>query len=584
MLVYELFLKNKDVEDETTGEAIPCKKVYAKCVNNDFMIELDRKTIDEYGKKVLPEAEKLQNLLHMPLMNQLSVGLPNYATGSNSKAPYVSLYGMLKSKKIVLSIKGRKPDGSKGSMSISFDLTNNRVVANVEPSLTLRIENGKYFVGDQLLFNEYVASGIIDNNGQFSGKLFEYIGNSFIEYCKMRYINEEFKDNKGTILFRVVVLPYSIKDQNKTIVYKKGNAVDERSYVIDGESIRLDAFNFPMDSYASSPVVDKFSKFISYDDKAFTINCNQAESFYKTLGIGNKSLEKIKMPTDYPISGLYWYFIPLFENLEFQKISGGLYAQLKQIYAELTLGKKSVSDRAELKIICTKRTQAKVEVILDENLTINQLAENFKLNSELSASSPLMAFEDVFIIKNRQGEVVDWSPYITAIRSCISGLGLEKDRILALLTRHVRDKLFDWIKEMPNSFDAQSFFKKAAFCTSLMMTKNNGGEIMDTNEEYAYRIGKIAGEYINYKRSTKETSNSLYDIMTYPKYDRERLRFVYQKISLGFLLSKKFDTQGQSVVQAIADLTPKYEIDDTKSDTDFSYFFYKGLFEKLRGV
>ncbi len=583
MLVYELFLKNKDVEDETIGEAIPCKKVYAKYVNNDFMRELDQKTIDEYGKKVLPEAEKLQNLLHMPLMNQMSVGLPNYTTGENSKAPYVSLKGMLKSKKIVLSIEG-KTDGSKGSMSISFDLTNNQVVAKVEPSLTLRIENGKYFVGDQLLFNEYVASGIIDNNGQFSGKLFKCIGNSFIEYCKTRYINEEFKDNKRTISFRVVVLPYSIKDQNKTIVYKKGNAVAERSYDMGGESIRLDAFNFPMDSYASSPVFNDSSKFFSYDDKAFTINCYQAESFYKTLGIGNRSLEKIKMPTNYPISGLSWYFIPLFENLEFQKISGGLYAQLKQIYAELTLGKKSVSDRAELKIICTKHTRAKVEVILDENLTINQLAENFKLNSELSASSPLMAFEDVFLIKNRQGEVVDWSPYITAIRSCISGLGLEKDRILALLTRHVRDKLFDWIKEMPNRSDAQSFFEKAAFCTSLMMTKNNGGEIMDANEEYAYRIGKIAGEYINYKLATEEPPNSLYDILTYPKYDRERLRYVYRKISLAFLLSKEFETQGQSVVQAIADLIPKHEIDDTKSDTDFSYFFYKGLFEKLRGV
>jgi len=107
---------------------------------------------------------------------------------------------------------------------------------------------------------------------------------------------------------------------------------------------------------------------------------------------------------------------------------------------------------------------------------------------------------------------------------------------------------------------------------------------MDSNEEYAYRIGKIAGEYLNYKRTTRETSNSLYDIMTYTKYDRERLRFVYQKISIGIFLSKKLDTQGQGLVQAIADLMPKDEIDDAKSDTDFSYFFYKGLFEKLRGV
>jgi hypothetical protein len=584
MLIYELFLKNKDVEDEVMGDAIPCKKVYAKRVNDGFFVELDQMSIDEYGKKVLPEAEKLQVLLNLPLMNQMTVGLPNHATGSNSKPPYISLYGILKGKKLEISIKGRQPDASKGTMSISFDLTSAEVTANVAPALTLRIDDSKYFIGDTPLFNEYVSSGIIDGEGGFSGKLFESVGKSIIDYCKARHLSDEFKNNKQTISFRLVLLPFSLKDNNAAIVYKSESENQTGNGIINAETSRRDAFDFPMDAYASTPIIDKYSKFISYDDQAFTINCNQAESFYETLGVGKKTLEKIKMPTDYPISGLFWYFIPLFDTMDFQKISGGIYAQLKQIYAELTMGKKSVYDRAELKIICSKKTQAKIEILLDENLTVNQLAENFKLGSEFSASSPLMALEDVFLLKNSRGEVVDWAPYISAIRSCISGVGFEKERLLALFTRQVRGKLFEWIGAMPNCYEASAFFKKADFCMNLLITKNNGEIIMDPNEEYAYRIGKIAGEYLNYKRTARETSNSLYDIMTYTKYDRERLRFVYQKISIGIFLSKKLDTQGQGLVQTIADLMPKDEIDDAKSDADFSYFFYKGLFEKLRGV
>ncbi len=586
MLIYELFLKNKDVEGEGIGDAIPCKKVYAKRVNDSFFVELDQKSIDEYGKKVLPEAEKLQVLLNLPLMNQMTVGLPNHATGSNSKPPYISLYGVLKGKKLEISIKGRQQDASKGTMSISFDLTSAEVIANIAPALTLRIDDGKYFIGNTPLFNEYVSSGIIDREGGFSGKLFERVGKSIIDYCKARHLSDEFKDNRQTISFRLVMLPYSLKDHNTAIVYK-GESEDQTGNgngIINAETSRRDAFDFPMDAYASTPIIDKYSKFISYDDQAFTINCNQAESFYETLGVGKKTLEKIKMPTDYPIAGLFWYFIPLFDTMDFQKIGGGIYAQLKQMYAELTMGKKSDYDRAELKIICSKKTQAKIEILLDENLTVNQLAKNFKLGSEFSASSPLMALEDVFLLKNSRGEVVDWVHYISAIRSCISGVGFEKERLLALFTRQVRGKLFEWIGAIPNCYEASAFFKKADFCMNLLITKNNGGKIMDSNEEYAYRIGKIAGEYLNYKRAAKETSNSLYDIMTYPRYDREHLRFVYRRISNGIFLSKKLDTQGQGLVHTIADLKPKDEIDDAKSDADFSYFFYKGVFEKLRGV
>jgi hypothetical protein len=105
---------------------------------------------------------------------------------------------------------------------------------------------------------------------------------------------------------------------------------------------------------------------------------------------------------------------------------------------------------------------------------------------------------------------------------------------------------------------------------------------MNKNEEYAYKIGCIAGKYIKFKRDTKEANNSTNDILTYSKYDREKLRFVYSRVSLGISLSKAANISNtDTIAQLIKKDMPTDEIDDTKAHEDYSYFFYKGVFENI---
>jgi hypothetical protein len=101
---------------------------------------------------------------------------------------------------------------------------------------------------------------------------------------------------------------------------------------------------------------------------------------------------------------------------------------------------------------------------------------------------------------------------------------------------------------------------------------------VNKNEEYAYKIGVIAGKYVKFKREKKEANNSTNDILTYSKYDRERLRFVYQRVGIGVSLSK---VNTDDISQSIKNELPKEEIDDTQAHEDYSYFFYKGAFENL---
>ena len=110
------------------------------------------------------------------------------------------------------------------------------------------------------------------------------------------------------------------------------------------------------------------------------------------------------------------------------------------------------------------------------------------------------------------------------------------------------ENLRDWIKgNKPIKKETDDFFGKSQFCLNLL-TKNESGLAMNKNEEYAYKIGVIAGKYVKFKRGNKEANNSTNDILTYSKYDRERLRFVYQRVGIGVSLSKvNTDALSQSI-------------------------------------
>jgi|SRR3954452_15616099 hypothetical protein len=104
---------------------------------------------------------------------------------------------------------------------------------------------------------------------------------------------------------------------------------------------------------------------------------------------------------------------------------------------------------------------------------------------------------------------------------------------------------------------------------------------MNSSEEYAYQIGLIAGRYVKYKKEANEGSSSLKDILTYSKYDRDKLRFVFQRVGLGINLSNSDGPSLNDFLGFIKNHHPASEITNEDASKDFSYFFYKGVFQEL---
>jgi hypothetical protein len=165
-----------------------------------------------------------------------------------------------------------------------------------------------------------------------------------------------------------------------------------------------------------------------------------------------------------------------------------------------------------------------------------------------------------------------------AVRYLMNGTYFDRAFLVQRFSRVLREVIRDWLKTVKLiKKDIDSFFECSMFCLKLL-TENGRGSIMDKNEEYAYKIGVIAGKYVKFKRDKNEANNSTKDILTYSKYDRERLRFVYQRVGIGVSLSK---VNTDDLNKFIKDYLPKEEIDDAQAYSDYSYFFYKGVFGNL---
>ena len=99
-------------------------------------------------------------------------------------------------------------------------------------------------------------------------------------------------------------------------------------------------------------------------------------------------------------------------------------------------------------------------------------------------------------------------------------------------------------------------------------------------EKFAYHTGLIAGRYVKFKRESDEESNMLSDILTYSKYDREKLRHVISRVCQGVSQSNAKQTRIDVLSKFIHE-NQQEEIPDPEANNDYSYFFYKGAFESL---
>lgn len=571
-IAYELFLKNLKNTNESTKTIVPIKKIYVE-VKEVPLIQLDPKTLEEYGDSA--NGIVFRELLSMPLNYLKSTDLPFRSTGSASKKPYITLYSSIIGSKLKITIQGEK----KSSYEYSFDFEKNqeRQKTTGQTPLVLRLDNSKYFVQNETLHETYRQAKIINENNELSQNLFATVCKAFVNLCKEKQIQEMSKNAKGTFRFNIVILPYIIYSKGLSIKYQTCKEEPDASICKEFK----DAFGNSAAQYASKTTIN--AKFMSCDDQAFTINCCTGKDFYANLGIGDASFSKINLPAEneFRISGLKWYFLDIADpSFKFEEAKSGFYDQLLLNYKLLLKHKANSPARASaMKIICAKESQAKLEILLDENLAFDRLKKLFDPTDSLPQRHP-MVFETL-IIQRTNGPI--WADYLIGIKSYLTGKSIERHVLLRRYLITLKESyLQDWIKGIEKrKGDKKAFFTNAEFCLKLLTMEGKKGGTMNINEKYAYKIGKIAGKYVKFKKDSKETNNSTNDILTYTKYDREKLRHVYKRICIGVNLSKTNAASQNEVSTFIKENTPAEEIDDSKTNEDYSYFFYKGVFENL---
>lgn len=556
MLAYELFLINKESsKNNPRGGSQPIKKIFFQ---ND-KVTIDTKKPEEYGSEYLERTQQLQDWLQMPLntIDKKELNLPDTRVSFAQPSPYVEVYGNVKTNKNLestLSITiGKKPN----IIEYSLDVSTGKITETQNSKIKLKIDDENYFLKDNNLFTSYVDSGLLDKDGTINNNAFGIISRKFLEYAEIRTCS---LTKQGKLGFRIYILPNDFEIK-----------VKEKEITTESDSF-LDYFGNTSSEYASTPTTT--TKFLSYDDKAFTINCKQKSDFYKNLGIGKESLQTIFRPKEktFNISGLEWTFVNISDNdYKFKDTRKGILTQLYENYKILSKD-SGLSRQINLKVIGVRVNQAKQELLIDENLTMKQMEKTFSKMDETKI--PVLVLE---LLIDKSGKNPIWNTYLYVVKNFLSGNSIPKELLLTYFTKILKQKRFEWIK-MKNNMEQRDFFTKSNFCLKYLINTNNTKGEMDSNEDFAHRIGQIARLYVDFKQSNKDRDNSLGDILTYSKYDRERLRFVYSRISRGVQLAKVADTSKDSVTKKISSLRPKEEISDEDTSKDYSYFFFNGYY------
>ena len=107
---------------------------------------------------------------------------------------------------------------------------------------------------------------------------------------------------------------------------------------------------------------------------------NHRSLFYKNLGISTESLEKVELRAsdELKISGLSWFFDIRRNDFQFIRSFGGIFNRLYENYHHLKNHTNELKTLVQMKIICIKRDQGKMDVLIDENITMDRMEEIFE--------------------------------------------------------------------------------------------------------------------------------------------------------------------------------------------------------------
>ena len=539
------------------GHGHPIKRIFVK---ND-VIKIDPTPADTFGLSNISDNPKkaLRKTLDMPIDTNPNINLPNKMVSSNSPKPYVKISGYVKlfNKKgsnsavgeITLGIKPKKQDAKKQPYAkLSIPSYEEEILST---DTSLKMNKTDYLIDGKPLYDMYVKNQIIQKD-KLHASLFEKIAKEFFKFVKDRKI--EFK---GKAPFTLYILPSDKKithqDKNKSVV---------------GTTI-TDSFGNKGD-LPDKPTTGVF--FFSYDDPAFSINCKKGHEFYENVGISSVSLPKIILPQNKMnnIAGFHWYFTDLENpNSVFPKFNKGIYYQLFKNYSEL-------KDRPEhtssfYKVFCIKKTNAKLEVMVDENLTMPRLKLMFT-NVENDEEIPNSAYE-LLIIKRGKSRIFRY--YIQAIKSLLNQINFNRAQLINIFTEQLHDEIRDWLKEKTDR-KADEFFKKAEFCIKTLNRPHSSSSQLIGQEKFAKSVGRMTREYVDFRKRTKNDNNSIKDLVSKPKYDAETLKFVIKSIGRGIHLLNIDKNEYDEILGKMTKLVPKEDVENTHKD--LSYHFYMGYF------
>ncbi len=559
LLVYELYLQNKDSGSES-GKGNPIKKIF---IDKD-VIEIDDTPIDKYGKECTANHIKnwLQENLDMPIDIRREVGLPNKIVASNAAKPYITIYGYInlniKDKKGKKEISGRITLGDKKRKPYAELSFPEKEIEIDSIDTKLKINDSEYFTSDEVTLYEQYHKNQIIRNGNLPAELFEKIAQEFFKYI----LDKEVEPPNGKTAFHLYILP-----NNSHIKYVPKNQKKD-------EPETIDAFG---ETGTWSNKRSQGVTFFSYDDKAFTINCKEKEEFYKNVGINDSSLENIFLPEKNKINivGFEWYFLNVKDQKEvFQK--GGIYEQIYTNYQKLK--QDNIEQNAYCKILCVKKTQAKREVLIDENLTMGMMDQIFKGVTEKDLVPS--AYERLIVTRRKKST---YRYYIQAIKSLLNQTSFDREQLNKIFIEQIRIKIREWIKAKSDN-EPIEWFNQFEFCYKTLIYTEKGKDIMDY-EKFAENVGKMSREYITFRKKVGSDNNSLRDILTKTKYDRETLKFVVKTISRGIHLTNTTNKQElEKIDNKISKLMSSSQIDiDQNKDIvnrDMSYYFYLGYFRR----
>jgi hypothetical protein len=588
VLAYDLYLKNKNYAHEFVKPEL-IKKIF---VDKDYktgetVVNVDDTSLSEYG---ISESNKgtFQRIFQMPEKNKAK--LPYRSTGSNSPKPYLEIKGEFKNKENMLEFFLCFPDKKNPKFSsvliLNIDKDTNELKGSKERThaensgVKVKLNKNDYRIDDLLsVYDLYVNLGIISND-ILASEIFENVSKEYFNFVKSKWISDLSNKKEKGLNFSLIILP-----SKKNVVYRSTNANTQE---LTGGKTTTTIDSFGNETSGFPVETTQTAKFLSFDDPSFALNCKEKAEFYENLAIGINSLKSVNIADDevFKIAGLSWLFTDLDDpTFKFRYTKKGIYHQLLSNYNDLKRKSgDSYKQQAFMKIICFEKNQAKLEILLDENLTMSSMRKMFSMfdGEHPQKNIPDSALEILIEkIQKSSGTKIVWSIYLDAVQSLIRGKTMNRGLILSFFTKQIKSKLFECLPNIKNKSETMAFFERSEFCMKILTISDHLTKTMNENEEYAYKMGLIAGRYVNFKKFAKEESNSLKDILTYSKYDREKLRFVLHRIGLGVNLSDSNQNNMNNMLSFIKNNYPSIEITDDDANKDFSYFFYKGVFQEL---